>query len=139
LWTATRPISGSSLPLACCRPFCLSSLCLLKFVWRSAPCSLLLPPSPVCFCVPPPLLCASFQFFVYCSVFFCGEVSFFSRGLCWFIPAVAGGTPRDVVRSPVWSAECFPSRFGVGISQQQQPSCFLSVMWHGEAFYGLGV
>jgi hypothetical protein len=41
--------------------------------------------------------------------------------------------------SPVWSAECLPSRFGAGFWQWWEPSCFLSVMWCGEAFYRLGV
>jgi hypothetical protein len=36
-------------------------------------------------------------------------------------------------------AEYLPSRFGAGVWWQQEPSCFLSVMWHGEAFHGLGV
>jgi hypothetical protein len=70
--------------------------------------------------------------------FFEGLVSL-PRGLCWFIPGVAGGIPCDAWCLPVWSFECFPSRFGAGVWQQQQPTCFLSVTWHGEAFYGLGV
>jgi hypothetical protein len=42
-----------------------------------------------------PLLCVSFQFIVYHSVFFCfvlfcGEWSVCLGGLCWFIPEVAG-------------------------------------------------
>jgi hypothetical protein len=88
----------------------------------------------------PPLLCANFQFIVNCSdfLFFCRGGSL-SRRLCWFIPGVAGGIPRDTWCSPVWSAEYLPSRFGDSIWQQWQHSCFLSVTWHGEAFYGLGV
>jgi hypothetical protein len=44
----------------------------------------------------PLLLCASFQFIVYCSIFFflAGGVSL-PRGLCWFIPGVSGGIPHD--------------------------------------------
>jgi hypothetical protein len=41
--------------------------------------------------------------------------------------------------SSVWPAECLPSRFGVGVWWWWQPSCFLSVPWCGEAFYGIGV
>jgi hypothetical protein len=102
------------------------------------------PPSPVSalFVFLPPLLCASFQFIVYCTVFcFCwgGWGVSLPRGLCWFISGVAGGMLSDAWHSPVWSAKCLPSRFGDGGWWQQQPSCFLSVTWHGEAFYRLGV
>jgi hypothetical protein len=85
----------------------------------------------------PPLLCARFQFVVYCSVFFVGGVSLL-RGLCWFISGVAGGILHHVC-SPVWSAECLPSRFGASSWWQQQLTHVLSVMWRGEAFYRLGV
>jgi hypothetical protein len=60
-------------------------------------------------------------------------------GLCWFILGVAGWILCDIWHSPVRSAECLPSRFGVGIWWWWQPSCFLSVSWHRETFYGLGV
>jgi hypothetical protein len=70
--------------------------------------------------------------------FFVGGVSL-PRGIYWFIPGVAGGIPHDTWHSPVWSAECLPSRLGAGIWQRQQPSCFLSVKWCGEAFHELGV
>jgi hypothetical protein len=74
-------------------PPAFSAVYLLKFAGRSAPC---LP-------TPSPVLCASFQFLVY-SVFFCwGGVSP-PRELCWFIPGVAGGIPRDTWCSPVLSA-----------------------------------
>jgi hypothetical protein len=52
---------------------------------------------------------------------------------------VAGGILHDAWHSPVWSAECLPSMFGAGIWQWWQPSCFLRIMWHGEAFHMLGV
>jgi hypothetical protein len=87
----------------------------------------------------PPLLCASFQFIVY-SVFFCGGGGFsLPKGLSWFIPGVSGGIPCDAWHPPVWSAECLLSKFGAGVSWRQEPSYFLSVTWHGEAFYGLVV
>jgi hypothetical protein len=65
LWTTACPISGSGLSFACCQPFCLCSLCLL--MWNSAPCS-----SSLLWCTfsnSTPLLCVSFQFLVYHSVF----------------------------------------------------------------------
>jgi hypothetical protein len=86
---------------------------------------------------PPPLLCATFQFVVYYSgVFLQGGFSL-PRGLCWFIPGVAGGILHDTWHSLLLSAKFLPSRFGAGIWQWQEPSC--SVTWCGEAFHGLGV
>jgi hypothetical protein len=100
-----------------------------KFAWRLAPC-----PSPLLQCTfsfPHPLLCASFQFIVYCSVFgfwfffFCrGWRVSLPRGLCWFIPGVAGGILFDTGHSPVWSAACLLSRFGVGVWRRCQPPIF---------------
>jgi hypothetical protein len=127
LWTTTCPISGSGLSPAHCQPSCLSSLCLLKVNIEIS--SLPLTPSPVHF--------QSFQCILYYSGFFCGAVSL-PRGLCWFIPWVAGGIPHDAWCSPVWSAEFLPSRFGASIWWQQQSSCFHKVTWSGKAFYGLG-
>jgi hypothetical protein len=86
-----------------------------------APC----PYSSVLSASPPPLLCASFQFIVY-SVFFSQRGVILPRGLCWFIPGVAGGIPHDALRSPVWSAKCVPNVFGAGFWWWQEPSCFLS-------------
>jgi hypothetical protein len=66
--------------------------------------------SPLLWCpysTPPPLLCVSFQFFVYCSFFcfvlcFCrGEEVSLPRGLCCFIPWVARGILHDTWCSPV--------------------------------------
>jgi hypothetical protein len=59
---------------------------------------LLAPPtfSSVLSATPTPLLCVSFQFLIYCSVFCCfifcgvGGVVSLPRGLCWFIPGLAG-------------------------------------------------
>jgi hypothetical protein len=98
-----------------------------KFTWRLASC-----PSPLLLCpleFPLPLLCVSFQFLAYCSVFFfffffCRGVSL-SRGLCWFIPGMSGGILHDAWCSPVWSAECLPSRFGAsGGSGRGSPPVF---------------
>jgi hypothetical protein len=84
----------------------------------------------------------SFQCLVYSVFFFLlgGEKKLsLPRGLCWFIPEVAGGILCDSWCSSVWSSECLPSRFGTGVWQRWKPSCFLSVTWHGEALHGLGV
>jgi hypothetical protein len=39
----------------------------------------------------------------------------------------------------VWSAKCLPSRFGADGLWWWQPTCFLRVTWHEEAFYVLGI
>jgi hypothetical protein len=84
---------------------------------------------PLCF-----VLVFSLLFIVqFFCLFFSGDVSL-PRGLCWFIPGVAGGGC-----SPVWSVECLPGRFGACDWWWWQPSCVLSWMWHVEALYGLGV
>jgi hypothetical protein len=71
--------------------------------------------------------------------FFAGQGVSLPRGLCWFILVVAGGILCDAWRSPVWSAECLQSRFGASVWQWWEPSCFLGVMWCGEAFHRLAV
>jgi hypothetical protein len=72
-------------------------------------------------------------------LFFAGWGVSLPMGLCWFFPGVGGGIPHNARCSPVWYAECIPSRFGAAIWQWWQCSCFLSVMWCGEAFHRLGV
>jgi hypothetical protein len=52
---------------------------------------------------------------------------------------VLGGMPRDSWCSCAWSAKCLPNRFVASSWWQQHPICFLSVIWHRKAFYGLGV
>jgi hypothetical protein len=99
-----------------------------RFAQRWAPC--LSPPSLVCFQSSHPLCCV-LVFSLLFSFFFPG-VSL-PRGLGWFIPGVAVGMPCDAWCSPVWLAKCLPSRFGARIWWWQQPSCFLSVTWCGEA------
>jgi hypothetical protein len=136
LWTTTCPISGSGLSPACCLPFCLSSLYLLRVHMEISP--LLSPPSSVCFWpLYPSAVC---YFSVPCllfRIFLQGVVQSAQEAMLVYL-GVAGGIPHDTRRSPVWAAECLPSRFGAGIWWWQL-SCFLNVMWHGEAFYGLGV
>jgi hypothetical protein len=60
-----------------------------------------------------------------------------SRGLCWFIPGVAMGIPCDASLLTCWSAS--PKQIWSWLLVAWEPSYFLSVTWHGEAFYRLGV
>jgi hypothetical protein len=83
--------------------------------------SLLLPTSPMHFQHSSPFCCV----LIYSSLvivqvsffFFCiglGGVLVCPRGLCWFIPGVAGGILHGTWQSPVWFAECLPSIIGAG-------------------------
>jgi hypothetical protein len=99
---------------------------------------LLLPTSLVSFQQLCRLCCVLVLSSLFMFSIFCGRVSPLRR-LCWHIPGVAGGIPHDTWHSPVWSAECLPSRFGARGWCRWQPSCFLSVVWLTESFYGLGV
>jgi hypothetical protein len=126
LWTAICPISGSSLSLARCWPFCLSSLCLLKVHMEIS--------------IPPPLLCVSFQFLVYCSVFFfCGVGGQSAQGAMLVCPR--GGWGNTVWHLALTCLVCQMSTKQVWswCLAAWEASCFLNVMWHGEALYGLGV
>jgi hypothetical protein len=89
--------------------------------------------------IPPLPLCASFQFIVYLGFLLQGGVSL-PRGLCWFVPGVAGGIPCHAWCSPVWSAKCLAGSLELAVVEAPlQPTCFLSVIWCGEAFHGLGL
>jgi hypothetical protein len=98
------PCFSSSLSPVFCQPFCLSRICSL-IVCKEI-CSLPLPPSLVHF-----LLCASFQFIVYCSgfFFFVREGVSLPRGLSH---GVSRGISCGTWCSPVWSAKCLAGRFG---------------------------
>jgi hypothetical protein len=78
-----------------------------------------------------------YQFLVYYSVIFCGIGFSLSSGLCWFIPEVAVAILNAAYLLTCWSAS--PKQVWSWHLVVWQPSCFLSVMWHGEALYGLGV
>jgi hypothetical protein len=81
-----------------------------------------------------PLCCVLvFSSLFIAHVFFCGGFSL-PRRLCRSVLGVAGGIPHDTWSSPAWSAKCLPGSFGA-----RHPTCFLSIMWHGEALYRLGV
>jgi hypothetical protein len=104
---------------------------------------LVLPPSPVhsehsapsaacSFSVP----CLLFRFF--CFVFcFCRARVRLSRRLCWFIPGVAVGISHAAYLLTYWSAS--PMQVWRQHLAAWEPSCFLSVTWHGEDLYGLEV
>jgi hypothetical protein len=121
---ATYPISGSVLSLARCRPFCLSSLCLLKVCMEIN--SLPLPPSPVGLQHPTPFAVCSFS--VHCLLF-----SFFLWG---GHQSAQGG--NDAWCSPVGLLNVYQAGWSWYLAEWE-PSCFLSVMWHEKASFGLGV
>jgi hypothetical protein len=128
------PISGSGLSSACCQPFCLSSLCLLKVPMEIS--FLPLPLSAVCLQHPSPSAACSFS--VPCF-FLCvwGWGISLSRGAMLVYPRGGCGS----------TTYCLFAHLLVCISQVGlepafvvwEPSCFLTVMWCGEALYGLGV
>jgi hypothetical protein len=85
--------------------------------------------------------CSLCCMFLFSSLFI---IQFFLRvggqsvwGVCWFISGVAVGilhatyllTCRSVFPKQVWRLHL----------AAQEPSCYLSVMWHGEIVYRLGV
>jgi hypothetical protein len=75
-------------------------------------------------------------FFV--SVFvFCRSGVSLSRGLCWFIPGVAVVILHATYFLTCWSVS--PKQVWSWHLVAQEPSCFLSVTWHVEALYWLGV
>jgi hypothetical protein len=87
-------------------------------------------PSAVCsFSVP----CLLFSF----VLFFCGAGVSLSRSLCWFIPGVTVGIPCAAYLLTCWSAS--HKQFSSWCLAAQEPSWFLSVMWHGETLYRLEV
>jgi hypothetical protein len=142
LLTSICPVLSSSLSPTCCCPSYHSSLCSLKV--RVEISSLPLPLSPMC-TAPCPLCCIFLlsslfiiQFlFIY---FFCGTVESVCAGeLCWFIPGVVVWIPCDTYLLPCWSAGCLPRQVWNHCLVAQEPSCFLSLMWHRETLHGLGV
>jgi hypothetical protein len=104
-----------------------------KFVWRSASRF-----SPFLRCASSnstPLLCVSFQFLVYCSGFlfvcFGGSVS-----LPGCILGVAGEY-HMTLGAYLFVCQISPRQVWSQHLVAQQPSCFLSVTWHGETFHGV--
>jgi hypothetical protein len=125
------PYFASALSLAHCWPVCLSSLCLPK-----APC--LSPLFQSTYSTLSPLLHVSFQFLIYSGFLFCVCGVSQPRGLCWLILGVAGGIPCDALCSCVDLPNVSQTGLEL-VSGSGEPSCFLSVTWHREAFHGLGV
>jgi hypothetical protein len=121
----------------------LSALLTFQHLFTESLCGdlLLVPPA---FCdvlseFPPSLLCANFPFLVYWLFFFFFLLGGHSaHGLCWFIPGVAGGISCDAWLSPVWSAECLPSRFGA-VEASALLSSLCNVAWRFPPARGSGV
>jgi hypothetical protein len=84
-------------------------------------------PHPLCF-ISFSVPCLLFSFF------FKGMVKL-SRGLCWFYPRGAIRVLCATYLLTCWST--FPRQ--VKLLVMQEPSWFLSVMWHGDDLCGLGV
>jgi hypothetical protein len=90
-------------------------------------------PCPLCcmyFSVP----CLLLFLFYY---FFCGAVVSLSRGLCGFIPGMTVEVLHAAYLLTCWSAS--PKQVWSQCLVAQEPFCLFSVMWLGEALYGLGV
>jgi hypothetical protein len=91
-------------------------------------------PLPFTFSVSTPSACASFQFIVYCvggvdSV--CLVALVYPRGGCGNTMLCLALTCLVCWMSPkLFCRQCLAA---------WEPSCFLNVTWHAEAFYGLGV
>jgi hypothetical protein len=100
--------------------------------------SLHLSPLWCTYSTPPPLLCVSFQFLVYSSFFLWGGES-----VC---PGVYAGLSLELLGeywvtlgAHLFVCQMSPKQVCSRCLAAQEPSCFLRVMWHGEAFHGLGV
>jgi hypothetical protein len=85
-------------------------------------------------------LCVSFQFLVYCSVFFYGEGVSLPRGLCCFYLGVLGEYHVMLgLQLTCLVCRMSPKKVWSWCLAAWEPSCFLIVTWHGEAFHRLGV
>jgi hypothetical protein len=133
-------ISSLSFPLSPVQQLiCLSSFPVFvywKFTRRSAPC-----PSPLLRCTqttPAPLLCVPFQFLVYYSVFFFlfEEQGQSVKGAMLVYPRGSCGNTRCHLFAHLF---CISQAVLEPVSDSVGSFCFLSVMWCGEALYGLGV
>jgi hypothetical protein len=104
-------------------------------VWKSAPFSSSLLRYTQ---YPHPLCCMSFSVPCLLSTFFCvcGGVRL-SSGLCRFIPWVAVGILHFTYLFTCCSAS--PKQVWSWCLVVQEPSYFLSLAWHGEDLYGVGV
>jgi hypothetical protein len=123
-WLITCPLSA----------LLTSSLCLLKVCEEIS--SLPLPPSPVLSGHTAPSAACPFQFLVYYSVFLGGVGVSLPRGLPCFVTGEAVKIPCAAYVLTCWSAS--PKQVWSHHLEAWEPSCFLSVMWHG-GLYGVGV
>jgi hypothetical protein len=88
-------------------------------------CSLLLPTSPVCFQLSTPLLCASFQYVINCSVFggsFWGHQS--SQGAMLVYPSGVWGISAWCLALTCLFCQMSPKQFLSWHLAEQQPSVF---------------
>jgi hypothetical protein len=139
LWSSTCPTSGNGLSPICCQPSCLSGH---LFTDSSHKDMLLAPPrfSSALSVFPPPLLCCSFQFVVYCSVFV-----FVAGGQSAQGPVLV--YPEDGWGNTAWCLVltcliCWMSSKQVWSQHLAAVAALLfsqDVTWYGEAFHGLEV
>jgi hypothetical protein len=139
-WLLPAPFQAAAYHPPPVSPFAFLLFVYWNFAWRSAPCS-----SPIlwsAYNTTPPLLHVPFQFLVYYSGFW-GEWLWNRESVC---PGGYAGL------SKVWLGEyhmmlgahllvCWvsPKQVWSQCLEVREPSCFLSVTWHGEALYGLGI
>jgi hypothetical protein len=138
LWAAICPISGSGLSPAYCQPFCLCSLCLLKVHMEMS--SLHLTPSPVQ--LEHPAASASCSFSAPCllfTFFVCGAEGQSVQWARLVYPRGGFGSTACCLFAHLLVCWMSPKQFWSWCLAACEPSCFLSVMWHGEALYGLRV
>jgi hypothetical protein len=87
------------------------------------------------------LICISFmardgEHFFHVFFFFAGRGGQSVQGLCWFIPGWVWEYHMLLICPPVGLLDVSQAGSEPAV---QEPSCFLSVTWHGEALYRLGV
>jgi hypothetical protein len=121
----------------------LSAHLLFQALFTESSCGVqLLTPSPFSSALraPCPLCCVSFSgpclLFRVFLVFFGRAGVSLSWGLCWFIPGVDVGILCATYLLTCWSVS--PKEVWSQCLVAQEPSCFLSVTWCGEALYRLG-
>jgi hypothetical protein len=120
-----------------CWPFCISSLCLLKVHVEIS--TLPLPPSPALTALHP-LCCV----LVFTSLFIQFLLLIFLRGGAVYPGSRAGlsqgllGKYHVTLCAFLFICQISPNLVWSWHLVAREPSCFLSVMWYGEALYRLG-
>jgi hypothetical protein len=122
-----------------CWPLSLSCLCLQKVFMEIS--SLLLPISLVHLHTLPPLVCVPFQFLVYywVFIFYCRTGGQSVQGALLVCPRGDCGDTAWHLFAHIMVYWMSPKQVWCCLLVAQEPSCFLSVMWHGEALYRLWV